>query len=179
MQSLNPLISFPNKSTYRQMKTAYGIRMTDPRDDKQRIEELSGGLLKEVYIWILDNVYFKRWRYERQDQLLRISGAPGQGKTMLVCGIIDELINFASETSMKPAAKTPIVSFIFCQANDTRTNTANAVLRGLIFMLVDQRPSLISHIRQYYDKRGKQLFQDAYAWETLSQILISILQDPR
>ncbi|KAJ5525387.1 hypothetical protein N7494_012037 [Penicillium frequentans] len=155
------------------------LRTTDPREDKQRIEELSGGLLKEVYIWILDNVYFKRWRYERQGQLLRISGAPGQGKTMLVCGIINELINDTSETSMKPAAKTPILSFFFCQANDTRTNTANAVLRGLIFMLVDQRPSLISHIRQYYDKRGKQLFQDPYAWETISQILISILQDPR
>lgn len=155
------------------------LRTTDPREDKQRIEELSGGLLKEVYIWIVDNVYFKRWRYEQRGQLLWIRGAPGQGKTMLLCGIIDELTKSASETSMKPAAKAPIVSFFFCQANDTRKNTANAVLRGLIFMLVDQRPSLISHVQRQYDKHGKQVFKDTNAWEALSEMVVSILEDPQ
>lgn len=155
------------------------MRTADPRNDKRRIEELSGGLLKEVYIWILDNVYFKRWRYEQRGQLLWIRGASGQGKTMLLCGVIDELIESASETSMNSAAKTPFISFFFCQANDTRKNTANAVLRGLISMLVDQRPSLISHVQRQYDKHGKQVFKDTNAWEALSEIVVSILEDPQ
>lgn len=150
---------------------------TDPREDKQRIEGLSGGLLKEVYIWILDHADFKRWRYEQHDQLLWIEGLPGHGKTMLLCGVINELIKSASESSMKSAARTPIVSFFFCQEHDRRTNTANAVLRGLVFMLVDQQPSLISHVQQQHDKHGKQVFEDNNAWEALSETFISILKD--
>ncbi|KAJ5874626.1 uncharacterized protein N7529_003056 [Penicillium soppii] len=89
---------------------------------------------------------------------------------MLLCGIIDEL--------KKPALNTFFVSFFFCQAADVRINNATAVLRGLIFMLVDQKRSLISHVRRHYDKAGKQVFEDVNAWEALSEMLTSILEDP-
>lgn len=147
------------------------LRTTDPRHDKYRIERDKGGLLEVAYSWILDHADFKRWRYEELSQLLWIKGGPGKGKTMLLCGIIDELSNFAHETST--------VSFFFCQATDVRINNATAVLRGLIFMLVDQQPSLIFHVRRQYDKTGKQVFEDVNAWEALSEILTSILRDVR
>lgn len=146
------------------------LQTTNPRHDKYRIETDKGGLLKDAYSWILDHADFKLWRYQEQSQLLWIKGDPGKGKTMLLCGIIDELTKFA------PDAAT--VSFFFCQATDIRTNHATAVLRGLIFMLVDQQPSLISHIRRQYDKTGKQVFEDVNAWEALSEILTRILEDP-
>ncbi|KAJ5111290.1 hypothetical protein N7532_001825 [Penicillium argentinense] len=88
---------------------------------------------------------------------------------MLLCGIIDELTKSAPDTTT--------IAFFFCQATDVRINHATAVLRGLIFMLVDQQPSLISHIRRQYDKAGKQVFEDVNAWEALSEILTSILGD--
>ncbi|CZR68133.1 uncharacterized protein PAC_18032 [Phialocephala subalpina] len=50
-----------------------------------------GGLLKDSYRWILDNTDFQRWRQDEQSRLLWIKGDPGKGKTMLLCGIIDEL----------------------------------------------------------------------------------------
>ncbi|GAM42304.1 hypothetical protein TCE0_044r16159 [Talaromyces pinophilus] len=146
------------------------LQTTNPRHDKDRIETTKGGLLNNAYNWILNHADFKRWRYEQQSQLLWIKGDPGKGKTMLLCGIIDEL--------MKSAPETTSISFFFCQATDLRINHATAVLRGLIFMLVDQQPSLISHIRRQYDKTGKQIFEGVNAWEALSEILISILEDP-
>jgi len=89
---------------------------------------------------------------------------------MLLCGIVNEL-----KTSI---AKTDLLSYFFCQATDSRINNATAVLRGLLYLLVDQQPSLISHIRKQYDHAGKALFEDANAWVALSEIFTTILQDP-
>lgn len=145
------------------------LRPTDPRDDKKRIEDMKGGLLKDSYKWILDNANFRQWRDEESSRLLWIKGGPGKGKTMLLCGIINEL--------QKVKAKTNIVSFFFCQATDSRINNATAVVRGLLYMLVDQQPSLVSHIRKKYDHAGKMLFEDANAWVALTEIFTNIVQD--
>ena len=147
----------------------YDLRPTDPRHDKKRIEQTNGGLLRDLYRWILDNADFRQWREDQQSRLLWIKGDPGKGKTMLLCGIIDEL--------QKPTAPTCLLSFFFCQATDSRINSATAVLRGLIYMLIDQQPSLISHVRKKYDRAGKSLFEDTNAWVALCEVLTNILQD--
>jgi hypothetical protein len=146
------------------------LRLTDPRDDKKRIEETKGGLLEDSYRWILENPDFQQWRNDQQSRLLWIKGDPGKGKTMLLCGIVNEL-----KTSI---AQTDLLSYFFCQATNSRINSATAVLRGLVFLLVDQQPSLISHIRKKHDHAGKSLFEDANAWVALSEIFANILQDP-
>jgi hypothetical protein len=146
------------------------LRSTDPRDDKSRIELNQGGLLEDSYCWILDDADFRRWRHDEQSRLLWIKGDPGKGKTMLLCGIVDEL--------KKSTADTHLLSFFFCQATDSRINNAAAVLRGLIYLLVNQQPSLISHIRERYDHAGKQLFEGVNAWVALSNIFSNILEDP-
>ncbi|KAH7113468.1 hypothetical protein B0J13DRAFT_460790, partial [Dactylonectria estremocensis] len=38
------------------------LRETDPRDDKTRIQDTKGGLLRDSYRWILDHDDFRRWR---------------------------------------------------------------------------------------------------------------------
>ena len=82
------------------------LRATDPRDDKKRIEETKGGLFQDSYRWILDNVDYQRWYHDQQSQLLWIKGDPGKGKTMLLCGIVNEL--------KKSMAKTDLLSYFFC-----------------------------------------------------------------
>lgn len=67
------------------------LYVTDPRADKIRIEETNGGLIPDSYHWILENSDFKRWRNGQQSHLLWIKGDPGKGKTMLLCGVVDEL----------------------------------------------------------------------------------------
>ena len=107
---------------------------------------------------------------DQQSRLLWIKGDPGKGKTMLLCGIVNELT--------KSMAETDLLSYFFCQATDSRINYAIAVLQGLVYLLVDQQPSLIPYIRQKYDHAGKSLFEDANAWVALSEIFTNILQDP-
>ncbi|KAF2200662.1 HET-domain-containing protein [Delitschia confertaspora ATCC 74209] len=146
------------------------LRITDPHDDKRRIENTKGDLLEDSYSWILDNTEFRQWQDDEQSRLLWIKGDPGKGKTMLLCGIVHEL--------KKSVVKMDLLSYFFCQATDSRINNATAVIRGLIYLLIDQKPSLISHIRKKYDRAGKALFLDANAWVALSEIFTNILQDP-
>jgi nucleoside phosphorylase/Cdc6-like AAA superfamily ATPase len=146
------------------------LRVTDPRDDKERIEDTKGGLLEDSYRWILENPDYQQWRNNEQNRLLWVKGDPGKGKTMLLCGIIDEL--------KKSMTKTDLLSYFFCQATDSRINSATAVLRGLIYLLVDQQPSLISYVRKKHDHGGKGLFEDTNSWVALSKIFTDILQDP-
>ncbi|KAL7905870.1 Pfs, NACHT and WD domain protein [Trichoderma velutinum] len=152
------------------------LRSTDPRDDKIRIEQTKGGLLRELYSWILENDKFKLWYDDdkTQGQLLWITGDPGKGKTMLACGIIDELAN---QTRMNNPQSKITLSYFFCQGTDSRINTSVAVLRGLLYLIIHQQRSLISHVRNKYDIAGKSLFEDVNAWTALSQIFINTLQD--
>ncbi|KAH7187803.1 hypothetical protein DER44DRAFT_736509 [Fusarium oxysporum] len=143
------------------------LRETDPRDDKTRIQDTKGGLLRDSYRWILDNDDFQRWHDDPQSQLLWIRGDSGKGKTMLLCGIIDELEKDSDNS----------LSYFFCQATEARLSNATAVLRGLVYLLVVQQPALISHVREKHDHAGKQLFEDRNAWEALSKILMAMLND--
>jgi hypothetical protein len=151
------------------------LRITDPREDKKRIEDTKGGLLRDSYQWILEHPGFQQWRDDTQSRLLWIKGDPGKGKTMLISGILDEL---SPLTKLRDKDATTLLSYFFCQATDDRIDNGSAALRGLIYLLIDQQPLLISHVRKRYDHAGKALFEDPNAWVALSEIFTSILQDP-
>ncbi|KAI3547300.1 hypothetical protein CSPX01_03737 [Colletotrichum filicis] len=144
------------------------LRVTDPRDDRFRIQIAKGGLLMDSYVWVFQNPDFCRWHDDQDQRLLWVKGDPGKGKTMLLCGIIDEF--------EKSDPQGGLLSYFFCQANDRRLGTATAVLRGLIFMLLTQEPSLVSHMKKY-DKVGKALFQDVNAWQAMSEVFTNMLYD--
>ncbi|KAK6343266.1 hypothetical protein TWF730_010862 [Orbilia blumenaviensis] len=158
------------------------LKTTDPRDDKRRIESKKGGLLADLYVWVRDNPEFKQWRDGTDSRLLWIKGDPGKGKTMLICGLINDLrdmktsIDNLGNPNTEANAKNLI--YFFCEATDPRINSATAVIRGLMFMLVEQQSKLLPHLRKKYDNTGDKLFQDANAWTALSTILIDMLQDP-
>ena len=146
------------------------LRATNPVDDKERIKNDKGGLLKDSYRWILDSTEFRQWQDSQRNRLLWIRGDPGKGKTMLLCGIIEELKRLYGDISS--------ISFFFCQATDTRINSATSVLRGLIYLLIEKYPSLLYHVRVRYDRTGKALFEDVNAWNALLTIFRDILNDP-
>ncbi|KAK4170971.1 hypothetical protein QBC36DRAFT_250422 [Triangularia setosa] len=144
------------------------LHITDSRHDKKRIEAAKDGLLKDSYCWVLSNGQFQQWHNGDDQRLHWIKGDPGKGKTILLCGIIDEL---------EKSTPTGLLSFFFCRATDSRINNATAVLRGLIYLLVNQQPALISHVRRLYDHAGKKTFEDPNIWVVLCEIFTSILQD--
>ncbi|GKT45967.1 vegetative incompatibility protein HET-E-1 [Colletotrichum spaethianum] len=94
------------------------LLLVDSRDEKTRIEDTKGGLIKESYQWILDHDEFRQWRDDRKSRLLWIKGDAGKGKTMLLCGIIDEL----SKSQAQP------LSFFLCQGTARNLDNATAVL---------------------------------------------------
>jgi hypothetical protein len=131
--------------------------------------------LRDSYQWILKHPDFQQWRDDKRSRLLWIKGDPGKGKTMLICGTLDEL---SSSTKLRDKEATTLLSYFFCQATDDRINNASAVLRSLIYLLIDQQLLLISYVRKKYDHAGKALFEDVNAWVVLFEIFTSILQDP-
>ncbi|KAH6640076.1 hypothetical protein BKA67DRAFT_588521, partial [Truncatella angustata] len=133
------------------------LRVSNPQDDKSRIRSTKGGLLKDSFRWILENTDFKQWRSDKNS------------KTMLLCGITDELEGLSINQ--------PMVSYFFCQATDRNLNNATAVLRGLIYMLVRQNRSLARHLHEEWKVTGSRLFEDANAWNALTRILTLLLQD--
>lgn len=142
------------------------LRITNPEDDKEMIIKAKGGLLVESYWWVMENEDYQRWAKDNESRLLWVKGDPGKGKTMLLCGIINEL-----ESSSAPDS----VFYFFCQASEPRLRSASAVLRGLIWFLARRQPNLIPHIRREYDDSGKDAFKDHNAWQALSNIMASIL----
>ncbi|KAI8654220.1 NACHT domain-containing protein [Fusarium sp. Ph1] len=155
------------------------LRLTDPRDDKVRIKETKGGLLKDSYKWILDHPDFQRWRDNDQSRLFWIKGDPGKGKTMLMIGIVDELERqLAQPKQAERSTSHTVLSYFFCQGADSKLNNATAVLRGLVFLLAIQQPALVSNLREEYSRSGPNLFGDDNAFTALSRILSSMLRDP-
>ncbi|KAK5991794.1 Vegetative incompatibility protein HET-E-1 [Cladobotryum mycophilum] len=149
------------------------LRATNPLDDKTRIEEDKGDLLEGSCSWVINHPDFQKLRgggSNAQGRLLWIRGDPGKGKTMLVCGLIDELNESIEHTDN--------IAFFFFQEVDDRINNATAVLRGLISMLIKQRPSLISHVKKRYDDDGKECFEGSNAWVALSKTFTNICNDP-
>ncbi|KAH7134345.1 WD40-repeat-containing domain protein, partial [Dactylonectria macrodidyma] len=145
------------------------LRVINPKTQKTTIQKTKGGLLKDAYRWILDHADFCRFREDPESRLLWIKGDPGKGKTMLLCGIIDELQKESSQT----------ISYFFCQATqDHQLRNATAVLRSLIWLLCSSQPHLTSHVRKRYDEEGKDLFVDVSAFSALEEILQEILEDP-
>lgn len=123
---------------------------------------------------MLENAAYQQWRRTENTQVLWIKGDPGKGKTMLLCGIIDELTALEHSTNQQPGV---LVSYFFCEAADARSNDATSVLRGLIYLLADKQPSLIRRIQKKHDHAGKALFEDTNAWFAVSGIITDILQD--
>ncbi|KAL7787264.1 quinon protein alcohol dehydrogenase-like superfamily [Trichoderma afarasin] len=140
----------------------------DPYTEKKRIEDTKGGFLQDSFNWILENDHFCQWFEDPSRPLLWIRGDPGKGKTMLLCGIVDNLQKLAPSS---------LVAFFFCQATDERINNSISVLRGLIFSLVDQQRHLLKHLREHYARQGKSLFEPPSAWYALSDILQSLLSE--
>ncbi|KAL6814637.1 quinon protein alcohol dehydrogenase-like superfamily [Trichoderma camerunense] len=143
------------------------ISKTDPFYDKKRILELKGPLLHDSFNWILDHEGFKKWRHTEESSVLWIKGDPGKGKTMLLCGIIEDLEKMLEENSN--------LAYFFCQATDSRINSASSAVAGLIFSLIKQNPTLFSPICKQHEDKLSQL-DGPNAWAVLGDIFEAATQ---
>ncbi|KAL9473924.1 hypothetical protein ACSS6W_008304 [Trichoderma asperelloides] len=144
------------------------ISKTDPFYDWKRILDLKGPFLHGSFEWILNHDDFQKWRNTKESGALWIKGDPGKGKTMLLCGIIDDL------------GKNPEINSNFCyfffQATDNRINSAVAAVGGLIFSLLKPRQELLSAFRKKFEDTISQL-SGPNAWQVLCDIFETVTQD--
>ncbi|PWI64374.1 hypothetical protein PCL_10512, partial [Purpureocillium lilacinum] len=177
---LRAIIEHANSSFDEGLRCLTDLRVTDPRDDKKRIEDTRGGLLESSYKWILDHPEFRRWRDDDESRLLWVKGDPGKGKTMLLIGIVNELERQLAQPkhAKQSTTQATVLSYFFCQGTDSNLNNAVAVLRGLIFLLAVQQPLLASDLRKKYEHAGPKLFEGVNAFFALSDILSGMLKDP-
>ena len=152
--------------------------VVDPQHDMERIQHNKDDLFEDAYKWILQTdeyTTFTNWYANghecSQHRLLWVKGPAGTGKTMLMIGIIREL-------SRQSAVLAPALSFFFCQGTNTSLNTATAVLRSLIWLLVIQQPNLSTYLLPKYEQRGAEFFTDQNAFFALSEAFRNMLQDP-
>jgi hypothetical protein len=159
------------------MECLQHLYMVNPEDEMTRIENNKDKLLYASYEWILHHdeyVAFTTWAKSNRPpcRLLWIKGHAGTGKTMLLIGIIRELLK-------QPSAFAPSLSYFFYQDTGTRImNSATVALRCLIWMLLVQQPHLISHLQIVYKKSGKRIFEDGNEFFALSRVFQNMLIDP-
>ena len=67
------------------------------------------------------------------------------------------MIALISEMSkmLNDRPETNVLAYFFCMNTSHDLNTTISVLRGLIYILVDQEKKLIRYIRRYYDGAGR------------------------
>ncbi|PTB57547.1 hypothetical protein M431DRAFT_479145 [Trichoderma harzianum CBS 226.95] len=152
--------------------------VVDPQDDMKKIEKNKDTLLSEANNWIFqmeEYQAFTNWNNTGSMlpscRLLWIKGHAGTGKTMLLMGIIRELLSHS-------AAFAPKVSHFFCQGTVKALDTGKATLRCLIWMLLIQQPHLISHLKAKYDNAGASLFEGDCVFISLNDAFENMLKNP-
>ena len=172
------------------------LRVTDPRDDRARIEGDKDKLLRDCYAWVFDDDSFQQWRTQDASRLLWIKGDPGKGKTMMTMGVIAELswkdevrpsprtvskilakMRLKAKPDAKRALRPHLLAYFFCQSTRPELNTAVSVLRGLIYLLIAQRQDMMRHLQKRYETVGKKLFEGPNVVYALREILSDMLND--
>jgi len=148
-------------------------RLTDPREDKDRILSSKDPLLKGSCAWILHDRAFTQWWNDDKSCILWIHGDPGKGKTMIMMALIDEI-----SRRLQSSPGSGILSYFFCQNTIQELNNAVSIIRGLTYLLATQNPALARHLRKRYDGTGSCPFEGLNALYCLWRTLSEIAQDP-
>ncbi|KAK6512590.1 hypothetical protein TWF481_001474 [Arthrobotrys musiformis] len=150
---------------------------TNPMDEKSRIEQSKDRLIEGSYYWILNDQNFRQWLTTAERPIIRISGDPGKGKTMIMIGMAD----YMTEVFDKNRTPRVAMSYFFCQATDDRLNSSTAVLKGLLSQLISnpRYPDLVRYLKSEVDTRGKDCFNGPTPFQALQRVLLAICADPQ
>jgi hypothetical protein len=143
------------------------LRCPDALIVKNRLKENKDKLLYESMEWILRDRQYIHWQDGDDVGLLWIKGGAGKGKTMMSIGLIERL-------SLQQDDST-VVTYFFCQNADYELNTLEAIIKGLILQLVNQRKELKESLRCRWDTVNNRFNEDVTSWRTLWNIFLDML----
>lgn len=146
--------------------------ITDPVIDRARLITSKGEIVNGTCDWITQKEEFINW-ITSDSGLLWISGGPGLGKTMLSIYLTEYLSSYFRSLEN---GKRHFSTYFFCDAKDNTRNNSVAIIRGLIFQLLQQKRDLIKHILPTYAIQSKRLFQQN-SFETIWNIFLEMTHD--
>ena len=148
--------------------------LTHPLDDRAGLISLKGRAIPGTCTWLTRNETFVSWRDNTNTSptLLWLSGGPGKGKTMLSIFLTQELEKDCFESTKM------ILLYYFCDARDEKRNSPVSILRGLIFLFLQQRPSLINCMLNDYRVQRDNLFKEN-SLEALWRIFESMIRESK
>jgi ankyrin repeat protein len=118
--------------------------------------------------WILSHPAYLAWLTTEETKLLWITGEPGCGKTMLSAYLTDHL-RLDRASSAKPQ-----VFFFFCDDKVKSQRDARAILRAILYQIVQQRRKLIKYVKTRFELDGPSL---ANSFPALWELFLKIVTD--
>lgn len=128
--------------------------------------------------WLAHRHEFKAW-FNGDEQILWIEGRPGTGKTVLSMFTVDYLEGKIklkkTEYEKRPASQKQggilpdTLAYYFCDARDSRRNTAGSIIGGLLQQLLQGRKELLKGMEETFMK--KRLLDDTELWKVFQDIL--------
>ena len=144
--------------------------LTDPRDDRERLKDLKGSIVDGTCEWVERHAFYRSWLHA-DSQLLWLSGGPGKGKTMISMFLAERLETHAKQY------KTATFLQYFCDNKVEKCRTATAVLRGLLYQILQKRVEMFEYILPEFDIQRGSLFKPS-SFQTLWRIFETMLRDP-
>lgn len=143
---------------------------TDPRDDRGMLMQRKGTRVEGTCKWIKSNKLYESW-LNSHSQLLWLSGGPGKGKTMLSIFLAEELERVTNDS------QDAVLLEFFCDNKDGKRNTADSIIRGLLFQILQLRPKLYDHILPTFKIQRESLFT-GLSFESLWRVFKTMISDP-
>ena len=101
--------------------------------------------------WLMDHPRYRDWINGSEKAVLWVTGAPGSGKTVLSSFIIDQMKTIKSPRN---------VSFFFIDESSASQRSAVMLLRGLLYQILDQNPSLFKHVQVRWKRNAEKAFEE-------------------
>jgi ankyrin repeat protein len=118
--------------------------------------------------WILSHPAYVTWITAEETRLLWVTGEPGCGKTML-SAYLTEHLRLGRATHVKPQ-----VFFFFCDDKVKSQRDANAILRGILYQILQRHRKLIKHVKARFEIDGPSL---ANSFPALWELFLKIVTD--
>ncbi|KAF1922717.1 ankyrin [Didymella exigua CBS 183.55] len=118
--------------------------------------------------WILSHPAYLTWIKAEESRVLWVTGEPGCGKTMLSAYLTDHL-RLRHATASKPQ-----VFFFFCDDKIKSQRDANALLRGILYQILQQHRKLIRHVKSRFEMDGPSL---ANSFPALWELFLKVAAD--
>ncbi|KAL4879276.1 hypothetical protein BJY04DRAFT_220396 [Aspergillus karnatakaensis] len=146
--------------------------LVDPEEDKNALRRRKGERAAGTCEWILNTKDIREWlNYsDPQPNILWLYGNPGTGKSTIVIALADWL----PKGELFPSTKN--LAYFFCDSDSEHRETANTILRGLLYQLVEQQKDLLYFFRAKYAVQKGKLFP---SFDAMWSILMAICNDKR